>query len=181
MRPQFICWKLRSIRDSSKISRAGLSRTNASRNLHVLIAKSARLFPVAIDVVSITIRIKKPRHQARDVFWPVVKMSSWIHTLLGKHPALLLAGHSLQEVDGWKMTFSSFWGVYRTVDPTHPFFSSNLPWGSSIPIYFHGDEGQGLRGKPLMIQSWQPVIGASGMFATNDTEFLVCILWCVLE
>ena len=117
-----------------------------------------------------TIRLKKPKPRTETIDWPVLKMSSWVQTLTKpEYARFLLGGHAIDDVDGWKMMFANFWHQYRSVNPSHPVFSSGIDTAFFIPFALHGDEGRGLRGKPYLVESWQPLIGVGGPFVTNES------------
>ena len=46
--------------------------------------------------------------------------------------------------------------------PEHELFmcSQPKPWDRCVPYYVHGDEGRGLRNRPLMVEAFQVAIGA---------------------
>ena len=130
-------------------------------------------FPISIETVPVRVRFKKPTPRTEMVDWPVIRMSSWICALTKECPEYLLGGLQLADVDGWKMLFSGFWNQYKLIDPAHPIFSANVDTASVVPYALHGDEGRGLRGKPYLVESWQPIIGVGGPFKTNESGLLI--------
>ena len=70
------------------------------------------------------------------------------------------------------MIFGNFWAVYQTIDEGHPVFSAGLDLGRVVPYALHGDEGKGLRGRPYLVESWQPIIGVAGPHHTNESTQL---------
>ena len=128
--------------------------------------------PVRIDTVQIPIKVRKPKVHTAWVGWPILKISNWVQTLVQECPKVLLGGHRFEDDLGWKHIFSSFWAIYRTIDPDHPFFSSGISYTNAIPYYLHGDEGRGLRARPFLVESFQPVIAGQGLFETNEKGYL---------
>ena len=61
---------------------------------------------------------------------------------------------------------------YRRVDEHHPVFTTGVELGRVVPYALHGDEGRGLRGKPYLVESWQPIIGVAGPDYTNESSQL---------
>lgn len=65
--------------------------------------------------------------------------------------------------------FSRFWRNYYELDPDHmaysQFNSSQMGW--VVPYAIHGDEGRGKAKIPILITSYQMVIGVGGEDATN--------------
>ena len=156
-----------------KLAKAGQSKTNACRNLHQVLRKHGKIPPVRVDATPITIRLRKPKVHTKEVFWPMIRMTDWIQTLMHSNPQSLLGGHSLDDTHGWKMMFSSFWSSCRGEDPDHPFYAHNLPYETSVPYFVYGDEGRGLRSRAFMVLSWQLVISHLGMFETNEKGHLM--------
>lgn len=60
---------------------------------------------------------------------------------------------------------SRFWSRYAKIDGVHvPYPSRTVPW------MLHGDEGRGQCKRPLLVVSFQPVIGWSGEEYLNSTK-----------
>ena len=152
-----------------KIARAGASRTNVCRNLHRLLRGAGVQYPVEIATVPVTIRLRKPEPHNEVLQWPIIRLSDWVRALLKCHPSYLLGGMELEDTLGWQHQFATFWETYRTIDPDHEVFSAGLELANVVPYALHGDEGKGLRGKPFLVESFQPVIGRHGMFVTNES------------
>ena len=151
-----------------------MSRTNICRNLHRLLHASGAQFPVALTMVPVTIRLRKPRPHNEVVEWPMIRISDWARAILSKNPSYLLGGFSLEDADGWQHQFATFWSCYESIDPTHEVFRTGLDLGRVIPFAHHGDEGRGLRAKPYLVESFQPIIGRNGMFSTHESGYLNC-------
>ena len=160
-----------------KIARAGTSRTNVCRNLHRLLHASGEQYPVDIASVPVTIRLRKPRPHFEVVQWPMIRISDWARAILKHHPPYLLGGCKLEDEAGWEMQFASFWSSYRSIDPAHPAFEvfEEHMLSRVIPYAHHGDEGRGLRQKPFLVESFQPIISRAGMFVTNESGYLSCM------
>ena len=152
-----------------KLAKAGTSRTNVCRNLHTLLKKSGAEYPVAVTTAPTTIRLRKPRPHDEVLQWPVIRISDWARVLLEKNPEYLLGGCKLEHELGWEMIFSSFWDNFRSINPGHPAYTSGLDLSRLIPYAIHGDEGRGLRGKPYLVESFQPIISKHGPFVTNES------------
>ena len=154
----------------SKLARTGASRTNICRNLHRLIEKSGVKFSVELTVVPVRIRLRKPKPHIEILDWPIIRPSDWARSLLKHNPEILLGGHKLED-EGWKPILASFWQQYRAINPGHPAFATftNLDLERVIPYAHHGDEGRGLRGKPFLVESIQPIIGFHGINSTNES------------
>ena len=130
------------------------------------------MLPVKIDVVKISIRKKRPTTRTLDVWWPVLKLSSWISTLLSCRPEVLLCGFQPEDTE-WRNILSTFWSYYEEVNPDHELYADNSKdRACCLPYMLHGDEGRGLRNKPLWIESFQPVIGHKGSAYTNEAGHL---------
>ena len=157
-----------------KIARAGASRTNVCRNLHRLLSGSGVQYPVKITAVPVMIRLRKPKPRNEVLQWPIIGITDWARALLQRSPPYLLGGFNLEDSLGWQHQFASFWSVYKTIDPDHAVFSSGLSPTNIVPYALHGDEGKGLRGKPFLVESFQPVIGRHGIFVTNESGKLAC-------
>ena len=66
----------------------------------------------------------------------------------------------------------SFWYAYRFVDADHPVYRDYGDVLSTVvPVMLHGDEGRGLRHRPYMVISLQPVISYLGPQHNNEGTF----------
>ena len=155
-----------------RIAWAGLSRTNASRNLHSLINKNKILFPVEIDACLIHVAFRKPTFRREEIWWPIIRMESWVKTILHEVPEVLLGGFKLEHVKHWSEMLHQFWKLYFSAYPGHCLKTSGFDHGFCIPYFFHGDEGRGYRNRPVMIESFQPVISHKGPLVTNESGCL---------
>ena len=65
--------------------------------------------------------------------------------------------------------FAEFWARHALSGGSTP----KRP-GQTLPIWIHGDEGRGLGKKPLLVVSYQPVIGWKGPTAVTSSGCLDC-------
>ena len=152
-----------------KLQRAGNDKKNVCRNLHSLLRRNGGFFPVDIDVAPAPIATRRPCYQISQVWWPVLKMSSWVRALLNKAPQMILAGHRVEDTLGWQSTFASFWTRYKSVNGSHSIFSDGYDQRFVVPYFLHGDEGRGQCRRPFMVESFQPCISWKGSNVTNES------------
>ena len=151
------------------ISRAGQTGRDACRNLHRLLKKNKALFPVDIDVAPVTVAVRRPVYRTENVWWPVIKMSSWVQTLCQVCPQMILAGHSLEDTKGWQTTLSTFWKRYAGFNKQHPVYRQGVDVRYVVPYFIHGDEGRGQCRRQFMVESFQPCISWKGTGCTNES------------
>lgn len=152
-----------------KLARAGKCKRNACRNLHRLINSSNQSLPVPIDATQVRVLLRRPFLRKVKLWWPILRMTDWVEALIRKRPQVLLAGCQVEETAKWKGILKAFWENYRGVNADHPIFSSTLPLECAVPYFFHGDEGRGLRNRPIMVEAFQPVISQQGPGVTNES------------
>ena len=152
-----------------RLASARRSKKNAARNLRSVIHKAGVTMPVEIDFVRTTIKIRKPKVKIEMVYWPILRMSSWIEVLMNMYPQFLLGGYKWEEEESWRSLLTWFWNMYRECNPAHPIFSEDTDLSLAIPYMLHGDEGKGVRGGLLMVQSWQTVLSHLGRWTTNNS------------
>lgn len=157
-----------------KIARAGKTKKNACRNLHLLLNKSQAFFPVPIDAVLVRVCLRRPTLRRAKLWWPILRFSDWVRVLLERAPHILLAGHDLEESEKWKAVFREFWDNYQSVNPDHVIYTNGMDTSMCIPYFLHGDEGRSLRNRSFMIESFQPVISKRGPGFTNESGLLDC-------
>ena len=75
-----------------KISSAGQSKTNVSRNLHRLIHREGVTLPLKISMVQIPVRKRRPSVKKVMVHYPCIYPSTWMSYLLEKQSYLMLGG-----------------------------------------------------------------------------------------
>lgn len=155
-----------------KIGQCGNSKTNACRNLHTLINKTDGVtLPLPLGVCSIPIRVKRPL-SVKQVWWPMLRIDSWLAYFLKEKPQMILGGHDYSDSTSWKAMLAGFWNTYRRVDEHHKVFSSGIPLDSCIPYMLHGDEGRGQCHVPSLVISWQPVVSFLGPRCYSDCSQL---------
>ena len=154
------------------LGKAGRSKTNATRNLTRLLESKGVMLPLKPDLISITVKRKRKQNKVEQIWFPILRMSEWLRCLIKHYPAVLLAGHQLDDVTGWQSTFENFWTRYAQVDGTHPIYAheSAIPWKMAVPYLLHGDEGRGQRQVPYMVEAWQLLIGYQGVESTNESS-----------
>ena len=152
-----------------RIARAGKSKTNALRNLMTVMNSQNVMLPVQMDAVQLTIMRKKPKVRIMKIWWPLLRMSSWVRTLLRDHPQTLLCGFTVKNCDGWRATLAEFWRNFRGGNAQHEIFNESRPLDHFVPYYLHGDEGRFYRNKPLMVEAFQPAISHRGVMYTNES------------
>ena len=155
-----------------QIARAGQNKTNACRNLHRLINRKNILFPVKIDAALISVAYRKPVYRTENIWWPLIRMEAWVRSILNEVPQVLLGGFRLEQAHQWNQMLKEFWGLYFSAHPDHCLRTSGFNLGYCIPYFFHGDEGRGFRNRPVMVESFQPVISYKGPTVTNESGHL---------
>ena len=131
-------------------------------------------------MVPVTIRLRRPRPHNDVVQWPIIRITDWAHVLLSRNPEFMLGGMRLHEdALGWQTMLSNFWQEYKCIDGSHPVFHlDGFDPAFSIPYALHGDEGAGLRKKPFLVESFQPIISVKGPFHTNESGWLAEFCTC---
>ena len=128
-----------------------------------------------LEAVHCRIRRLKPVRIC-DAWWPTLSMESWASHILENYPKILLAGHVLEDRLGWQRDFKYFWDTYKSIDPHHPVFASDMDYRYLIPYCFHGDEGRGKGKSPFLVFSFQPIISHLGLNYCNDSTCPSCTL-----
>lgn len=144
------------------------NQRNASRNLYRLAHRKKKTVPVEISRVVIPIRASRRRKVQRRP-WPVLYLSSWVKVCFQEpyDGFFLLGGYKLKDLPAIEDMLGRFWDRYAFVDtdrPKHP--------RRTIPYFLHGDEGRGQCKRPLLILSFQPVLGWSGEDHVNSKKLL---------
>ena len=156
--------------DSFASRQKSTKSTNHSRTLHRLIHRKNKT--LSVEVSSIETQVKVPRKRKVIIkSWPVIHLSSWMKLCFEdkKYEGFFfLGGHRLENWDSAKAMFQKFWDRYSKIDPTavpnHP--------SQTVPIYLHGDEGRGLGKRPLLVISFQPLMGWGGGECVPSTKYL---------
>lgn len=166
-----------TISDMASCGKSGNHR-NASRNLYRLVHRKKKTLPVEISKVVIPIRASR-RRKVQKRQWPVLHLSSWVKVCFQEpyDGFFILGGYKLKDLPAVEDMLERFWERYAYVDsdrPTHP--------RRTIPYFLHGDEGRGQCKRPLLILSFQPVLGWSGEDHVNSKKFFGNInhifIWC---
>lgn len=151
------------------LSRVHKTAGNACRDLHRILHRTKGvLLPLPIDVCSVRIRRRRPLRRY-VVWWPILKMNSWVSYFVKQKPQMLLGGYHTNDVMQWQNMFQSFWQTYLAYNPAHPVFSSGFDLRGCVPFAIHGDEGRGLGKKQFMVVSWQTLISHRGPMVCNDS------------
>lgn len=142
---------------------------NISRNFHRYVRRKGLTLPVHVSMVPLVVRQHRPKVEEVKIKYPMISLKSWGTYLLANHPRFVLGGFSLNDTERYTAVYSQFWERYQQIDPGHEFFEHHPPaeWGHCIPYAIHGDEGRGKGKTPILIQSYQMVIGPSGVDSTN--------------
>ena len=158
----------RSERTSSK------SYRNISRNFHRRLSKSGKVLPVKVSMERVWVRQQRPRVRQIQLAYPMIALRDWGELLLNSHPNLMLGGFSLKQVSEYTEMFTRFWTRYQHLDPSHPIYATHPESvrGRCIPFLVHGDEGRGKGKVPILIQSFQMLIGPKGEQTTNISGWL---------
>ena len=100
--------------------------------------------------------------------YPVLLPSEWVRCIFENYQGkVLLAGHCLDDENGFRSTFSEFWQRFRNVRPTMEIFDSGYDLSLAVPLAVHGDEGRGKLKRPVMVTAVQPLISWKGPSYTN--------------
>lgn len=155
-----------------KIGQCGNGKRNACRNLHRLINRTKGVtVHLDVDVCPISIRTKRPV-AVKDVWWPLLRMDSWLQYFFTELPGMILGGCAGDDEATWRRMFSDFWDTYRQVDGGHQIFQTDYDLSACIPYMLHGDEGRGQSFVPFLVLSWQPVISFRGPTTYSDSSYL---------
>ena len=155
-----------------RLARVGKSRLNACRDLHRILHKTKGvLLPIKIDVCAVHIMRKRPVRRYQ-VWFPILKLSSWINYFVKNKPQMILGGYHVSQAQEWQMMLGAFWQTYQATNPGHPVFSTPFDLKGCVPNFLHGDEGRGLARRPFMVLSWQTVISHHGPGVCNDSTQL---------
>lgn len=154
------------------IGRAGRSSKPSGckhicRNFHKYLEREKRLLQVNVRMVKLRVRVHRPRVEELDLDYPFIGLEDWAKFLLEHHPKFLLGGWDITEKDDYTEMFARFWERYKALDEHHPIFSSFSDFSHCIPYCVHGDEGRGKSKTPVLITSYQMLIGYNGEQATN--------------
>ena len=77
----------------------------------------------------------------------------------------MFGGHDLDNLNEIERMLTTFWQRYANVDAEHvPCPHRTIPW------MLHGDEGQGQVRRPILVISFQPLIGWAGEDSLNSSR-----------
>ena len=145
-------------------ARSSKNLSNASRNLHGLIHRKNQTLGVKITSVP---RVSR-RRRVQERPWPALHLSDWLETAF-KNPYkgfFFLGGLKLNNLDAIESMLSDFW-------EKHSKSGGDMPPNPmrTIPFLIHGDEGRGLAKRPLLVVSFQPMIGWTGSDNVNSKKY----------
>ena len=110
-----------------------------------------------------------PRVRQVQQHYPFIGLMDWAQFLMENHSEHMLGGFHINEESKYVDMFSRFWRNYYELDPDHivysQFAANQMGW--VVPYAIHGDEGRGKAKIPILITSYQMVIGVGGEDATN--------------
>ena len=144
---------------------------NAARGLHRYVHRSGKTLDIPIQTIPLRVRRMKRTGGETTMQWPVLRLSTWIRTLIESGGAeFLLAGHQAHEEAEYREIFSRFWERYRSLDPGHAVYAEKTEQERSLTLPFavHGDEGRGLGKCPVLVETFQPLISFLGEWVLNS-------------
>lgn len=150
--------------------------SNASRNLHALIHRRGKTLPIPVTAVMTPIRVSR-RRKVMDRPWPTLLLSSWLKIGCGPEykGQYFFGGLTLDKLPQIEDMLAEFWKKYSAIDPQEAPKESRRC--RTIPWFLHGDEGRGQCKRPLLVISYQPVLGfAGGGDHVNSKGYLV-VFW----
>jgi len=136
--------------------------------MHGLIHRKDKTLSVQVDSVQTRVRIPRKKKVILRP-WPVIYLSNWVKECFENKRYggfFFLGGHTLDNWDDAQKMLKTFWDRYSNIDPNVPANRS-----TTIPIYLHGDEGRGLAKRPLLVISYQPVMGWTGGGRVPSTKY----------
>lgn len=127
---------------------------NASRNLYHYIKKQRMSLPVQVSTVDAPVRVSRRRVSSRKP-WPVMLLSSWAKEVLeGYGGFFFFGGLTIDDLEQVETTLARFWNRFEKADgesTPHP--------TRTIPFFVHGDEGRGQLKRPVLVLSFQALLG----------------------
>ena len=148
-------------------ARSEKNLSNASRNLNGLIHRKNKTLGVRITSVLTPIRVSR-RRRVQQRPWPVLHLADWLETGFKSPYAgfYFLGGLKLNNLVEVESLLSDFWEKHSSVEGNKPAIPSR-----TIPILVHGDEGRGQAKRPLLVVSFQPIIGWTGADNVNSKKY----------
>ena len=151
------------------------NRGNECRNLHKLIHAQGKTLPIDVSTVPTQVVILTGKPRVETVQYPVLFLSSWAQQSFKTGGHLFLGGHALGQSKEFRKMFATFWQRFRVLRPDLDIYNRpDVDLSTCIPVAFHGDEGRGKLRRPVMIISYQCLIGYKGPRRTNSSGFLGC-------
>ena len=153
------------------------SYRNISRNFHRQLYRHDRVLPVKVSMVPLWVLQHRPKVKEIKLRYPMIALKDWAMYLLNQCAHLVLGGFKLTQSAEFTDMYNRFWIRYQKLDPLHPFFEHHprSAWGRCIPFPVHGDEGRGKAKNPILITSFQMMIGPQGEDTTNISGYLIYI------
>ena len=131
---------------------AKVDKSHSERNAHRLFNRYGLSLRVSISWAT----FQGESAEASDsVTIPYLKPRDYLSLLLDKYPRVLQGG--LQAGPEFARLCENFWQRYQIYHPQHVFYDriSREEWGSSIPIFIHGDKGRTLQKSPIFVLSFE--------------------------
>ena len=145
---------------------------NISRNFHSYLEKAKKILPVEVSTVRVRVRVRRPKVRTIQSDYPMITLESWGRFLLENSPRFLLGGFHITERKQYMTMFQRFWEQYKHLDENHIVYTQFQDYSHLIPYCVHGDEGRGKGKAPIMITTYQPLIGVHGEDFTNIKGYL---------
>lgn len=157
------------IHEIATFARRNPSLSNASRNLNAVIHRRGKTLAVPISSVLTPVRVSR-RRKVEVRPWPVMFLSDWLKLCFENRRYggfYWLGGHTMDQLPEVETMLERFWDRYSQLGPME---SSQCPSNPSrcIPFLLHGDEGRGQCKRPLLVLSYQPLLGWHGEDLVNS-------------
>ena len=161
--------------ESHQLSKFGGSGSNTKNSMRDLLGNMNRFgYAVKVPIRYVT----TVYHKQGEVRHPVLSLMDMLDFMINQgHSALLLGGHSLDDMSGnWRMVLRQYWQRYALHDPLHIVLTQNEPHEREfiVPLMVYGDEGTGKRKMPVWLFCWKPVL-----FAATDSYRRTFMVTCV--
>jgi len=128
---------------------ASCTEANSERDVHRLTAKFNLALPIPLS---------KTKVGTQEIEF--LKFSDWAQWLLSMNLWGILCGLSSPNEDECCKRWSSFWSLYRDLDPSHEVFTlSDSDLGRTCGLLLHGDEGRSLAKTAIMIVAVHSILG----------------------
>ena len=121
---------------------------HAEGRLHNLIATWGLALPVFMSMLRQGLR-----------YVPILHVPDWFECILQRRPELLLGGYTTEHPD-LDHHLRAFWEMYKIEDEHHPVYTRHKDHlHTCVPYFLFGDEGRSYRKSPVMIWSFEAVLG----------------------